>query len=299
MDGLNKQQLVLLALLVSFVTSIVTGIITVSLMDQAPAGITQTINRVVEKTIERVVTEPSQQASVVATKETVVVKSDDQVIDAISKNTKSFVRIREVTTTAAGKRETFAGIGIIVSPEGLIVADIDVAYRKTDEGGNSIPEGYIGVFPGGKIFPLNIVRNDPLAGLIFFEPIVQEREKGTHSFTPPVFGTKELRLGQTVVAIGGSDSNAVSTGIISNLVERTVSKSEDIGATSTSPVADNVLLAIKTDLRATDLVSGALLIELSGEVIGFSAGSVSTNRSTFMPIARVLEAITKLSKSAE
>lgn len=298
MDGLNKQQLILLALLVSFVTSIATGIITVSLMDQAPAGITQTINRVVEKTIERVVTEPSQQAAVVATKETVVVKADDQVIDAIAKNAKSFVRIREVTNTATGKRESFAGIGLIVSAEGLIVADIDVAYRKTDEGGNSIPEGYIGVFPSGSIFPLNIVRNDPSAGLIFFEPIVQEREKGTHAFTPPVFSTGELKLGQTVVAIGGSDSNTVSTGIISNLVERSALKPENVG-TSTQKVAENVLLAIKTDLRATDLVSGALLIDLSGEVIGFSAGSVSTSRSTFVPVARVLEAVTKLSKSAQ
>ena len=38
MEHLNKQQLILLTLLISFVTSIATGIVTVSLMDQAPQG---------------------------------------------------------------------------------------------------------------------------------------------------------------------------------------------------------------------------------------------------------------------
>jgi len=55
MEQLNNQQIVLLVLLVSFVTSIATGIVTVTLMQQAPAGITQTINKVVERTVENVV----------------------------------------------------------------------------------------------------------------------------------------------------------------------------------------------------------------------------------------------------
>ena len=48
---MNKQQLVLLVLLVSFVTALVTGIVAVTLLNQAPQPITQTVQRVIEKTI--------------------------------------------------------------------------------------------------------------------------------------------------------------------------------------------------------------------------------------------------------
>ena len=110
MDNLNKQQLILLALLVSFVTSIATGIVTVSLMDQAPAGITQTINRVVEKTIERVVQAPAQPAAVV-TKE-VIVTEEDLITAAIEKNAKSIVKIEMIL--ASQTTGSFAGLGVVV-----------------------------------------------------------------------------------------------------------------------------------------------------------------------------------------
>jgi uncharacterized membrane-anchored protein YitT (DUF2179 family) len=54
MEDLNKNQIVLLTLLVSFVTSIATGIMTTSLLQVAPVEVTRNINRIVEKTIETV-----------------------------------------------------------------------------------------------------------------------------------------------------------------------------------------------------------------------------------------------------
>ena len=76
MEHLTKHQLILLALLVSFVTSLATGIFTVSLMSQVPKGVTQTINQVVEKTIQ-VASEPS------ASFGTVAISVDDQVSNAV------------------------------------------------------------------------------------------------------------------------------------------------------------------------------------------------------------------------
>ncbi len=292
MEQLNKQQLILLALLVSFVTSIATGIITVSLMDQAPQGITQTINRVVEKTIERVVTVPAKQVAAVVTKETVVVKADDFIISAIEKNTGSVVRIKEIKGEG---QSNFAGLGLVVSHDGLIASDISVAYRKTDSLGNAIAESYVGVFPDGRIFPLNIIYSDPSVGLIFFQVILQDKEKGAYRFKTPEFGQGELKLGQTVVALSGDDSSAVSTGIISNLVQK--SESKQIEATTTLQITKE-LMAIKTDIRSTELVAGSILLNLQGEVIGQSAGSLSANRNTFVPIQKVLDVQRKITARA-
>lgn len=52
---LNKQQLILLAILLSFVTSIATGIVTVTLMQQAPASVTAPITKIVQQTVEKIV----------------------------------------------------------------------------------------------------------------------------------------------------------------------------------------------------------------------------------------------------
>ena len=262
MESLTKQQLILLALFVSFVTSIATGIVTVSLVDQAPPGITQTISRVVEKTIEKVVTEPSatQAAAVTAIKETIVVKADDLVIDAIEKNQKSIVRIREVTGDAEERSTAFAGLGLMVSREGRIVTDISVAYNRTTESGASIPESYTGTYPDGRVFPLNIVHAEQSAGIMFLEPLVQDRDKGTLSFTVPKFTAAPLKLGQAVVAIGGEETSVVSTGIISNFVERQIQKTDAIGV----KVSEKSITAIRTDLRSSDLVLGSILLNLSG-----------------------------------
>jgi len=75
MEDLTKTQLVLLTLFVSFITSIATGIVTVTLLNEAPPEITRTINRVVEKTIEKVV----QGNILPPTKEVVFVSEESEI----------------------------------------------------------------------------------------------------------------------------------------------------------------------------------------------------------------------------
>lgn len=55
-EDLSKSQLLLLTVLVNFVVSIATGVLTVSLLDQAPATVTQTVDQVVDRTIENIAT---------------------------------------------------------------------------------------------------------------------------------------------------------------------------------------------------------------------------------------------------
>ncbi len=294
MEDLTKQQLILLALLVSFVTSLATGIVTVSLVNQAPPVLTETINRVVEKTIERVVTEPAKQAAAVVMKETVVVRSDDLVIAAIDKNAKSVVRIRGVSGDGENQVSRLAGLGLIISESGIIAADISVAYRPTDANGDPVPEVYGGVFSDGRTLPLTILANDQATGVLFLQPVPDTKgaAKSSAPFPQPVFSAQALKLGQAVVALGGVESNAVSTGIVSRLL---IPARLERGVATSTTTGERELIGIETDMRATELLSGSVLLNLSGEVVGMSVGTTEQARNVFLPIAKILIAVPKSS----
>lgn len=133
---LNKPQLLLLAILLSFVTSIATGITTVTLMEQAPSSITVPINRVVRQTVEKI-----QQVEGKTTVQTVVVKEEDLVVDALAKNKSTIFTIsQEVLDPQDNTVEVSAGRGFVISDQGIIVADSTlvtsegVYYFKNDSG---------------------------------------------------------------------------------------------------------------------------------------------------------------------
>lgn len=265
---MTKHQLILATLLVSFVTSIATGIITVSLVNQAPPAITQTINRVVEKTIERVVPDHSQSASVI-TKETVVLKQEDLTIEAVEKNAESLVRIKGVikpnSEAAFGindgeTREALLGVGIILSKDGVIATD----RRVIAQGDN-----YSAVLASGVAVSLKIVGSDDEYGIILFQPIKNPSSKDKEVFTPATIGNSdELKLGQTAVALSGKERNMVALGIISSLIN----KEETVPDKATGKITVNrAIHTIETDIKTYNL-PGSVLLDLNGKVIGFSFG---------------------------
>ena len=123
---LNKPQLILLAVLLSFVTSIATGITTVTLMQQAPASFTVPVNRVIKQTIEKI-----QQVEGKTTVQTVIVKEEDLVVDAIAKNQSVVFSVSKEALDADGKTiEVSAGKGFAISTDGVVVADGGLAFDK-------------------------------------------------------------------------------------------------------------------------------------------------------------------------
>lgn len=191
MDHLSKQQIILLALLVSFVTSLMTGIVTVSLMDQAPTGVTRTITQVVRETVAGSVTPGTSSTASVA------IAVSDQVADATAAITPSIVRLRE---SVSGR---VAGLGVVVTPAGVIMTD------KSLIDGMTAPEA---VFPDGTSIPVAIVRFQIAGDIAFLAPT-----QVVPSNTKPASFASRVRLGSTVWSLSGTSTYVLSQGIVNEI----------------------------------------------------------------------------------
>jgi S1-C subfamily serine protease len=187
---LNKQQLILLAVLLSFVTSIATGIVTVTLMQQAPSSVTLPINRVIQQTVEKI-----QQVEGKTTVQTVVVKEEDLVVDAISKNKPSIFTI--------SNEGVDAGHGFAVNDKGIIVADAVLVSES----------GSYNVTNGGKTFKAKRLYADP-SGFSFLrlgDPVGDS--SSTASNTVPTFGDiSKMKVGQKIIVLGNVLSSFIYDG---------------------------------------------------------------------------------------
>lgn len=269
-EKLNKQQVILVTLLVSFVTSIATGIVTVALMDQAPPGVTQTINRIVERTIEKVVTEPAQNnnTAAVVTRETIVVSEDDKIVESVDKNKDSIIRIYTNTKYSGDVAEhTFIGLGTVVSKDGLIATGDIFA----DQSGK-----YLVTLDNSKFYEVKILPKESNNKLYFLK-VIQD-EKNPLSFVPVNFtDSNNLKLGQTIIAWGGQNQNSVFTGIISSL------KEAEQNSTSATTTQAKDISGMNTNISLTDSVSGGPLLNLNGEVVGIRVSTNISDKYSFLP----------------
>jgi hypothetical protein len=232
------------------VSSVATGITTVSLLDQAPEPVSRTINRVVERTIEKVVDPVVDTVSNVTNNkdperivETVVVNQEELTVDAVEKNSKSLVRIYSLNSVTGAK--TFAGLGVVVSTDGKILTSSTIL-----ESGRRFYSEYP---DGGYEVSVSGTANN---GAVIFSP--KEIEEGK-TFSAATFGNSQnIKLGQSVISLSGQDKNSVSTGIVNSLE---TGDSETVNLISTSISADSI-------------IRGSILINLKGEIVGMRiAGS--------------------------
>lgn len=265
LEELTKQQIILLTLLVSFVTSIATGIVTVTLLGQTPPGTTQTVNRILERTVEKIVPD-KQGASVVTSEKTVVVKEEDLITKSIENGTKSIVRIYEKIETGnkdENKFGTFMGIGVIVSKDGRIVSDGSFFDKQ---------KNYIVSTYDNRNFVVENKTKDGSA--IFIADVIEGKDKENYVFNPVSFSdSKNLKLGQTVIAIGGEKRDSVTEGIISSVLQESVVVKEGVDKTSgkeeIKEITKTKTSEIQTSIQSIEII-GVPLFNLFGEVIGIN-----------------------------
>jgi len=195
---LNKNQLILLTLLLSFVTSIATGIATVTLLQEAPESVTVPINRVVRQTVEKI-----QQVEGKTTVQTIVVKEEDLVVDAIAKNQGALFAITIESQDENGQAvETSVGRGFVISDDGTMVAD-GALVRSSGV--------YYASNSNGKFKAEFISKND--AGFSFLKIGASVNPQKNIIFTKPVFGDlSKMKAGQKVIVFGGVISSFIFDG---------------------------------------------------------------------------------------
>lgn len=247
MEYLTRSQIVLLALFVSFVSSMATGVVVVTLMQQAPEPVRQIITNVVEKTIEKVVPTIVEKPG-----KTVVIKDEDLMVSAIDRNIKSVVAF---TTTGADGETFSAGVGVIISKEGLVITD------KAN-----FNSGLLATTINDTKYTLEVVQNAKEGSLVLGKLVPMTPLASTtpaQIFDPVTFGNPGvLKVGQTAIVIGGRDGKTVATGFINRLDTHTTTNKE---TKEEITILDNIGLS----QRFAGTSNGAPIITLAGEVVGF------------------------------
>lgn len=271
-EELNKSQIVMLTLLVSFVTSIATGIVTVSLMDQAPPTVTQTINRVVERTIERVVPEETQTATVITQERTVVVKESELIAQAVDRISPSIVSVHN--TKEGGELGDFAARGVVVAPN-IVVTTLTEAKESGE---------YFITLSGKKVVLGKVMSIDKASSLVMLSYTSDEEI----AVPPAAFVTTAPKLGQTVVALTGSDRVRIANGLVTGFIDSPKQGSEGQNAST-----DNKLF--ETSIAQSSLVRGSIVINTDGAVIGIAEGS----SSSITPATTILSALSAVGKDSD
>lgn len=240
-EHLSKSQIVLLTLLVSFVTSIATGIVTVSLMGQAPPALAQTVNRVIERTVEKVAPAGQTTAAVVTQQKTVVVKESDLIAQAIERVSPSLVRLYTNGTEGA----SFLGFAVVLDSSGMLAADASAM-----DAGDAVAQ----LSDGSRVRAFVSAR-DASSGIAFMRTATSTVENKALVWKPISLSTAHPVLGETVVSLSGRTAARVADDIITSLI-----------STKSGPQV------IDTGISPEAIGQGSPLIDVDGSLIGVSTG---------------------------
>lgn len=259
MEHLTKTQIVMLVLLVSFVTSLATGIVTVSLVNQAPQPITHTVGKVIEKVISTEIIEKE----VPVDPKVVIIDPEEKAIEVVKKVSPAVVRIvseakkdknteqQAVGNEVIGDKEpaqsasagkTPGGTGFFVSKEGHVLTS---AESVKDTG-----------------FDYFVIKNDgtklaaSVKALSPYREIAILKVEGKNFDFIQLGDSGLLSIGQSVIAMENTMEdfkNSIAIGIISG-----IAKSGDFFYTEAAKNLGG---------------SGGPILDLSGKVAGMVVSS--------------------------
>ena len=198
LEELTKSQLLLLTVFVNFVTSIAVGVLTVSLLDQAPQTVIQTVNRIVDHTVQTIAsTTPIQRIIPSTQPNTVVIHDEDLLTAALAANAAREVYLY---ATASGTSSPAIATGTFL-PKAKAVATASTLY---------LPKDVLVLFPNGALTHASLSRSGSTVTIYGF---------ADNSVLPkvavPDLQTKaQLKVGQTVLST--ANGGAV-TGIITKI----------------------------------------------------------------------------------
>lgn len=182
------------------------------------------------------------------------------------------------------ERQVSSGSGFIVSEDGLVVTNRHVVSIED--------AAYTAFTSTGEELPLEVIDRDPFLDIA----ILRVTEPGRYPALE-FANSDELRLGQSVVAIGnalGEFQNSVSVGVVSGLA-RSIVAGSSIGQTE---LLENV---IQTDAAINPGNSGGPLLNIQGEVIGVNVAVAqgSENIGFALPSNAVLQAVESVKVDGE
>lgn len=287
MNDLNKYQLVLLVLLVSFVTALATGIVTATLVSQAPPPLTHTIQRVIEKVTEKAadMIPPAPLKKDEAAELEFSALARDILIEDIAKRVSPAVvsvittknipvveqyysnpfsgddffnqffqefQIPQFRQRGTEKQQVSSGTGFFVSGDGFLITNKHVVDDPNAE--------YSVIMNDQKKFSAKVLARDPLNDVAVLKVI------GSRFPVINLGDSDTTKVGHTAIVIGnslGEFHNTVSVGVISGLRRTIVASGAKSGPEELSEI-------IQTDAAINPGNSGGPLLNLKGEAVGLS-----------------------------